>query len=497
MNAKENNKKYPNKNIAVSAALNIVRQLAMIAFPLITYSYATRILGAQGIGVYEYAQSIINYFALVAALGVVNYAVREGVKYRNSRADISKFASEVFSINLIMTVVSYALMFLCFALSHQMRAYQTAIMLMSMSILFTTLGADWINSLYEDYLPLTIRYIAIQIVSLVLLFVFVRTSEDVYRYILISITATVINGVLNFFYVRKYVDLKFTLSLNLRSHALPVFILFCNQIALVIYLNSDITILNYLTDDKSVGIYGVAAKIYTMIKTLINAAIFVVIPRFSEYVINDDDRFIQGLRRLLSPLFTVLLPACVGLFFYSGEAAYIVSGKGFEDSKYPLSILAIALFFAVLACYFANAIVMPCKLEKYFLVSTVIAAVINIVLNFVLIPRIGMIAAAITTLIAEMLVFILLVIVASTRVKLRDILDVHDILSATIGSVILAVMCVAARKLFDTNENMLITFAQIAVILVVYCVLLLVMKNSNAIKVVGLIKFRLGKGKKA
>lgn len=483
------------KSIAVSAGLNIVRQLAMIAFPLITYSYATRVLGAKGIGVYEYAQSIINYFALIAALGVVNYAVREGAKYRNKRDDISRFASEVFSINLIMTVISYVIMALCFMVSSQMNSYRTAIMLMSISILFTTLGVDWINSLFEDYLPLTIRYIAIQMTALIMLFVFVRTPEDIYRYILISIMATVINGILNFFYVRKYVDLRFTFALNLKSHALPVFILFCNQIALVIYLNSDITILNYLTDDTSVGIYGVAAKIYTMIKTLINAAIFVVIPRFSEYVINEDKRFVQGLRRLLSPLFTVLLPACVGLFFFSKEAAFIVSGKGFEDSRYPLSILAIALFFAVLACYFANAIIMPCKLEKYFLISTVIAAVINIVLNFVLIPKMGMIAAAITTLIAEFLVFILLIIVASTRIKLRDIIELRDTVSATVGSICVGILSYLSRSIFAANEGMIITFAKIVIILLIYCVILLAMKNSAAVKAIEIIKFRLRKSK--
>lgn len=487
----QNSTKSTNNSIAVSATLNIIRQLAMIAFPLITYSYATRVLGATGIGVYEYAQSIISYFALVAALGVVNYAVREGAEYRNSRTEISKFASEVFSINMIMTFVSYAIMFLMLNISSQMHSYRVAIMLMSISIIFTTLGVDWINSLYEDYLYLTIRYIAISLVMLVALFIFVRKPEDIYRYIIISIMATVINGVLNLIYVRKYVTLKFTVSLNLKSHALPVFILFCNQIALVIYLNSDITILNYLTDDASVGIYGVAAKIYTMIKTLINAAIFVVIPRFSEYVLKGDDRFVTGLKKLLSPLFTVLLPACVGLYFYAREAALLVAGGEFADSAIPLRVLAVALLFAVLACYFANAIVMPCKLEKYFLISTIIAAVTNIVLNFIMIPKMGMVAAAITTLIAEVIVFVMLVIVASKRVKLKEIVDGRDFLTAIIGSALVGVLCYVVKSIVGATDNILITFAEIVAILIIYGVLLVVMKNSAARLFVQLIKDKL------
>lgn len=488
-----NNSNQKTNSIAVSASLNIFRQMAMIAFPLITYSYATRVLGAGGIGVYEYAQSIISYFALIAALGVVNYAVREGAGYKNSKADISKFASEVFSINLIMTFVSYGLMYIMLQISKQMHSYQTAIMLMSISILFTTLGVDWINSLYEDYLYLTIRYIAIQLVALVALFLFVRTPEDLYRYIIISIMATVINGVLNLIYVRKYADLRFTLSLNLKSHALPVFILFCNQIALVVYLNSDITILNYLTDDVNVGIYGVAAKIYTMIKTLINAAIFVVIPRFSEYVLNKDGRFVSGLKKLLSPLFSVLLPACVGLFFYAKEAALLVAGKEFEGSAVPLRILAVALFFAVMACYVANAIVMPCKLEKYFLISTVIAATVNIVLNFIMIPKMGMVAAAITTLIAEVIVFILLIIAASKRVKFSEIIDKRDTITALIGSVAVGILCFMAKSAFNRADIFLVTFAEILVILVVYGVLMTAMKNSSAEEIIRLLRNKVKK----
>lgn len=478
--------------IAVSAALNIVRQAAMIAFPLITYSYATRVLGAKGIGVYEFAQSIVSYFALIAALGVVNYAVRDGASYKaaaygdkTAQEGLDRFASEVFSINLLMTIISYGLLLILLYTNNHMAGYRTAILIASISILFTTVGVDWINSLFEDYLYLTIRYIAVSLVALLLLFVFVKTPDDLYKYIFISILATIINGLLNFFYVRKYAKIRFTLSLNLKKHALPVFILFCNQIALVIYLNSDITILGYLTDDVSVGYYGVAAKIYSMIKNLINAAIFVVIPRFSEYVLTKDSRFITGLKRLLSSIFTILLPCCVGLYFMAEDAVFIVAGEGFYAGAAPLKVLAVALLFAVLACYFANAIVMPYKLEKYFLASTVAAAVLNIVLNFVLIPKMGMIAAAVTTLAAEILVFVLLAVVASRKVKIRDIVDLRDFAGTVLGSAVIAIICILLKKFLATGSIGTITGALITVFASVICyfAVLVLMKNSliNAI----------------
>ena len=516
-------KKKAKSGIAVSAALNIVRQAAMIAFPFITYSYATRTLGAKGIGVYEFAQSIVGYFSLIAALGVANYAVRDGAKYREGanygdgakfrdgakcgdgakykdgadkkinasfvaetqnkaeKRPIDDFASQIFSINLIMTVVSYVLMFVLLYTNRHMYDYRIAIMISSISIFFTTLGADWINSLYEDYLYLTIRYIAVSIAALIGLFVFVKGPEDLYIYIFIAIFSTIVNGILNFFYVRKYVKIRFTLELNLKKHALPIFILFCNQIALVIYLNSDITILGFLTDDTSVGLYGVAAKIYTMIKTLLNAAIFVVIPRFSEYVLKKDERYTEGLKKLLSPLVTFLLPACVGLFFMAEDAVSIVGGDGYNEAALPLRILAIALFFAVMACYFANAIVMPFMLEKYFLLSTVCAAALNIILNFLLIPNLGIAAAAITTLIAEVLVFVMLVVVSAKKVELSQLVNKRDLFGCVAGSVIIGVILAGYGMIFNGRlpQGIIGTIIRILVSVIVYGIILYVSGNSN------------------
>lgn len=511
------------QHIAVSATLNIIRKACMIAFPLITYAYATRVLGTEGIGIYEFAQSIVSYFAIVAALGISQYAVRDGAAYlgeykqiRESHTDgallrdngrLSDFVSEVFSINVVMTIISYASMVIMVLFVPLLNSYMAAILIYGVSILFTTLGVDWINSLFEDYMYLTIRYIVVSVIAIVALFIFVKSPQDLYIYIAISIFATVANGILNFVYIRRFVNLRFTFNLNLAKHALPIFILFCNNIASVIYLNSDVTILRILTDDKTVGLYGVAAKVYNMIKELINAAIFVMIPRFSMYVAesgescedigkgsSDISRYLLGLRNLLSPLTTALVPACVGLFFLAENVVYIVAGEHFLGGAIALKILSIAMFFAVMACFTAYAIIMPYKLERYFLVATSIAAAINIILNIVLIPMIGMPAAALTTLLAEIMVFIMLIMVASKKVRITDIVIKKDLISTIVGSVFVAAVCIVAKKVVMIGSlNIIATLCTVLVALVIYTVVCAIMGNSAVKMAVGLIKGRLGR----
>lgn len=450
------------QNIAISAGLNIIRKACMVAFPLVTYSYATRVLGRAGIGIHEFAQSIVSYFALIAALGITQYAVRDGGamladhmskrgqdSFAKERTALDDFASEVFSINLCMTVVAYILMGLCIAFVPFLKGYGTAIWIASSLILFTTLGVDWINSLFEDYLYLTLRYIVVSVIALGLLLIFVKSPEDVYKYIFIANFATIANGIMNIIYIRRHIKLKFTFSLNLAKHGLPIFTLFCNNISSVVYLNSDVTILGILMDDESVGLYGMSAKVYMMLKDLVNAAIFVTIPRFSMYVADGAEctreKYKEGLSNLLTPLLAFVLPAGAGLYMMASNVIFMIAGEKFLDGSGSLRILSLAMFFAVMACFLAYAIVLPNKLEKYFLMATTIAAIVNIVLNFIMIPRIGIEAAAWTTLIAEILVFSILLFVSGKKVAISELIKAKDLVLTVIGSILVVAVCAIAN----------------------------------------------------
>ena len=92
------------KSLGLNAFLNGLKSILNLLFPLITFPYVSRVLGVKGIGIYNYSNSIVSYFLLIAALGISTYAIREGSKYRDNNEKIGKFASEVFTINLWSTI---------------------------------------------------------------------------------------------------------------------------------------------------------------------------------------------------------------------------------------------------------------------------------------------------------------------------------------------------------------------------------------------------------
>lgn len=233
-----------NKSIKVNALLNGFRTILNLLFPLITFPYVSRILSVNDIGKYNFSNSIVTYFLLIAALGIDKYAIREGTKYRDNRKRFSKFASDLFSLNVISTLFSYLLLAVFLVLSVKAYDYHTCILILSIQIFFTTLGTEWIYSIYEEYTYITVRSIIFKLISIALLFIFVRREGDYLAYTIITVIASVGANILNFVNARKFCDIKLHFKgVNWKSMVVPVLIIFASNVAIQIYVNADITML--------------------------------------------------------------------------------------------------------------------------------------------------------------------------------------------------------------------------------------------------------------
>lgn len=389
------------KSLKINAVLSGIKQCCAIIFPLITFPYVSRILGSDGFGKYSFSYSVVSYFLLIAALGINTYAIREGAKIREDKKKINEFASQVFSINLCSVLLSYILLGITIAFSTKIQAYVPYILIQSVVMILVAIGTDWINSIYEDFFYITVRYILMQIVAIFMMFTFVRTSSDVIAYCIISVLAASGGNLLNIFYVRKYVKFNFTFHMNVKTHIIPLMILFINSVAITIYVNSDITMLGFYYDDSVVGVYSFASKIYSIIKQLVNAIVVVSLPRIAYIVKNQSNQYKSYMDKIFWALSVALLPIVAGTLGMSNTIIQIAGGEEYVSGNYALDILSIALIFAILASFFTNCVLIIYSQEKKCLQSTIVSAFINVGLNFALLPKIGITGAAITTVIAE------------------------------------------------------------------------------------------------
>lgn len=418
----DNNVKIKKRSLKVNAILNVIKQMCSIIFPMITFPYASRVLGAFNYGKINFGSSIISYITLIASLGISTYAIREGAKVRNDHKKLSRLCDELFSINIISTVIAYAILFLLIIFWKRLDGYATLLIIQSLTVLFTTIGTDWINTIYEDYLFLTVRYLICQTFSLILMFIIVRTRNDYLNYAFASVINIAMANVINIGYIRKTYKLhpKFTIKINAKKHMKPIMALFGTAIASMIYINSDVTLLGIFKDEGEVGLYSVSAKIYNLVKQLLNALLIVSIPRISHEIANSDRKVVENhLSNILHTLLIIIFPASIGLLMLSKNIILLFSGNQYLNAYTSLQILSVALVFATLACFYINVVMIPYNQEGKVLFATGLSAVANILLNIILIPFWGQNAAALTTLIAEMIMTILGIYYTRKNITIR------------------------------------------------------------------------------
>lgn len=399
--------KTKDKSLKLNTLLNMIRSLSSVIFPLITFPYISRVLSVDSVGRYNFATSVMSYISLIAVLGIEHYAIREGAKNREDREKFNDFANQMFTVNVISTLFSYLVLGALLLAVPKFYEYRALLLILGSQVLMNTLGVNWIYSIYEEFAYITFRSIIFQIVSIVAMFIFVREPQDVEIYAVITVLSAAGSNILNFFFSRRYCKLKLTLKIEWKKHFKPIMVLFGVVAAATVYAHTDTVILGFVSGEYSVGIYAVSMKMYTIVKALLASAVLVSIPRLS-LLLGQKRREEADLvaTDLYSTMLTLTLPAIVGLITLGRQIILLIAGDSYSSAHFPYVVLCVAIFFSLGSYFWGQASLVPSKREDVVLKATLVSAIVNLVLNFILIPFWHEKAAAITTLIAEIIGFV-------------------------------------------------------------------------------------------
>lgn len=132
------------KSLVNNIIFNFAKTLSSLVFPVITFAYCSRVLGADGIGKANFAKSVISYFTMVAMLGMNYYGTREAAKVRDDREKLSHFAQEMLVINGCSTVIAYLAFIASLFLVKKFQDYTLLLLVNSASIVLMGLGMEWL-----------------------------------------------------------------------------------------------------------------------------------------------------------------------------------------------------------------------------------------------------------------------------------------------------------------------------------------------------------------
>ncbi len=467
-----------NKSIKINATLNVIKTLMSVFFPLITYPYILHVLDTDGVGKVSYISSIVSYFTMIAMLGISTYAVREGSKVRDDKEAFSKLVSQIFSINIFSTVLSCILLTVSVFCINKFSEYKILFLILGFSIVFQVFSIDWVNTIFEDFAFITIRTIIIYIINLVLVFLLIKKPEDYLVYAILTVLPSGIVCLLNWYYCKRYVNLRFTRHMCISHHIKPLLILFANTLAVSIYVNFDITMLGWYKGDYYAGLYSVSAKMYSIVKASLGAIYAVTVPRLAYFVgENDYPKYKLLYSKTWGILSIILIPASVGLICLADDVVVTFGGVKYVEAADSLRVLSIALIFAIFGGLITACLNVTIGKEKDNLIATLISAITNFLLNLFFIPIWGTIGAAITTVISEFLVLFICYISVKDKSKYFDKRIVLTNLGhSLLGTVMIVIFYQLVSPLIEDNIIRLCVIIPCSILL--YGIMLIIIKNE-------------------
>lgn len=463
------------KSIKKNAVLNIIKVFMSMVFPLISFPYASRVLGPESVGKVDFSTSVIAYFVLFASLGVSTYGIREGAKVRDDKVRLSVFVQEIFIINLITTIIAYIVFFITIYNVTQLKSYVGILCISSLSIGFTTLGIDWLYGALEEYAYITVRSVIFQFISLLLLFVWVKTPEDYYEYAFVTVFATVGSNLMNFIHARKFIRWKKKGIYDFKRHIKPILTIFGLNLACNIYMNLDKTMVGVFCGDREVGLYSAAMKLNRVILQLILAIGTVAVARLSYYHMKGKlELFQQLFLKIFNYVLLLAIPATMGIFLLSRETLILLSGNEFIDATSTSKILSFIIVIIGMSNLMSVQVFIPTGRERYSLYASSAAAAVNFFLNMILIGKYGKNGAAVSTVIAEFVALVICIHFSKQIIVYNGV--IKHIMECLIGALLIIPVYLLVNNLLKNSYLILFTTTILGGI--VYGITLIFMKNE-------------------
>lgn len=473
------------KKLRSNFIYNLISQILVLIIPLITAPYLARVFGEEGNGQLSFANSIITYFHLLACLGFNLYGQREISKKRDSKEERSKVFFEIVILKVFFSVFSLLILLSILFTTGFGENYNSLILILAIQIPATFLDVSFYLQGIEDFKTIAIRSVLIKIISLICIFVFVKSINDLWIYVLCISLATVFSNITMWPKVIKDIQLVKLRELNIKRNLLPSIFIFLPTLAVTVYSVLDKTMIGLLSPnpDYDNGCYEQAYKINSMALVLITVISPIMIPRNTyDYTHGNMDEFRSHIYFASNYVWMIGLPLIAGFAVLSSNLSSWFLGEGYAEVPLMMIIMSVRFIASGFGVIFGDQLLIAIGKEKYAVIATASAALVNFGLNFWLIPYYGAIGASITTAISELLVALILGMV----VWKFKFISIKHIFALSWKYIIAAGVMFAGIYFIQLKLTYAIwTFIVITIIgAIIYALMLLLLRDSFFIRII-------------
>ena len=386
--------------------MNVILTLSSVIFPFISFRYVSGILTPVGTGKVSFASSVISYYWIIACLGVPTYGIRAVAKVRDNKMELSRTVHELFFISMITTVIAYLLLAVSLAVVPRFQTDKILYVIISLEMILYTLGVEWLYKGLEKYSYITIQSIIFKVLAIILMFMLIHEQKDYKIYAFLTIFAASASYILYFINAHKYIYMKPLGGYDLARHLRPVLVFFAMSCATTIYTHLDAVMLGFMATDADVGYYNAAVRIKVIMVSVVTSLGAVLLPRASYYIqqgLYDDFKRIGA--KALNFVFLIAIPLTVYFIIFAKSGIYFISSEAYAPGIPAMRIIMPTILFIGLTNILGIQMLVPLGKEQYVLYSEIAGAIVDIIVNYLLIPKYKAAGAAFGTLLAEAAVF--------------------------------------------------------------------------------------------
>lgn len=462
---------------------NLMYQLLTIILPIITIPYISRVLGAEGLGKYSLTNTYAQYFVLFGMIGLGIYCSREIAYVRDDKNKLSKMFWELNFLRFITMGISIVLytLFCLYVINPQDRIVSIIQGFVLLSSLF---DISWLFTGLENFKKVSIRNIIVKSVGVCLIFIFVKNKSQVWLYSLILAGTQFIGQIIMWLDIPKEVRFIMPRKTSLKKHLLLSFKLFIPQIAGTFYLMLDKVMLGNMVNEVEVGMYDNAQKIIKVALTIATALVTVMTPQIANlYSNNKIEQFSEYVYKSFSFVSFLTIPMAFGLAGICENFTKWFYGSGFEgiDMMFYFGVwVMIAIGWSTVL---GVQVLISIKMEKKYTIAVTVSAIVNVLLNIILIKKAGGIGTTISTVVAE---FICIFIITYF---IKDILDIRLLFKTVpqyfVSSFIMFGVVFSVGKV--VNPNIIGTIIQIIFGVISYIIIMIIIKDNNLLYIMNFI----------
>lgn len=377
-------------------------QILALIVPLVTSPYISRVLHPAGVGYNAYTNSIIQYFVLMADLGIAMYGQREIAYVREDPKKMSQTFWEIQIMKFITTTFSY-FFFVIFLNVYD--RYTVFLWIQSINVIGAALDVSWLYQGVEDFKRTVLRNTMVRLLTLALIFILIKKPSDVGLYIFINAFSNVLGNLTLWPHLRKMLVPVKVKSLRIWHHLLPTIGLFIPQIATSVYLQLNKTMLGVMMGTKYSGFYQNSDNLVKMVLSLATSLGTVMLPHMSAaFVKGDKEKMHQMLYRSFDILSILAFAMTFGIAAISTNLAPFFYGKGFWPVGPAMMIESLVIILIAWSNTIGRQYLVPTNQVRQFTISIVLGAVFNFVANFVFIDLWGLNGAMWATVASEAVV---------------------------------------------------------------------------------------------